>query len=457
MKKINLLSLFKTTLIQSILESRNTYDNLYQLYNLNYDTRDSVLDLIRLRHIKIFTGEVFASGNSIFGVLGNGITDATPVKIPTLIEIPNIGNQKIIQVSSGQFHTLFLTDYGLVYSCGRNSFGRLGIGKSKINIDRPTPIDMTNMGNQYVIKVDTGTEHSLFLTNEGQVYACGNYMFGRLGIGQNGKSVSTPTLVQFPWTNNTNNAGERIIDIAAGYTHSLFVTENGQVYSTGSNGNGQLGSVILNINNNMILTPMLINTLNIGTDPVIKVAASTYHSLFLTASGRVFSSGLSINGRLGNDRIDNYIQPIPTQINTTNIGDQPIVDIDCSINSSFFVTINGDVFACGNARYGKLGNDETYQFQEGLPIPVLFPWNNVNNPRQSDVKRQSIVLVSAAANHTLFLTDEGQVYASGRGDKGRLGDGISSGHSQSTPIAIDVNQRGVFQIAAGFYASFFLI
>ena len=83
------------------------------------------------------------------------------------------------------------------------------------------------------VKVVAGSSHSLHLTSDGRVYACGNNMYGQLGVGDN-NNLSTFTLV--PTTTTAP-----IISIVAGTFHSFLLTSDGRVYACGYNGSGQLG------------------------------------------------------------------------------------------------------------------------------------------------------------------------------------------------------------------------
>lgn len=40
---------------------------------------------------------------------------------------------KIKQISCGRYHTLFLTQEGEVYACGQHSLGQLGLGRLREN------------------------------------------------------------------------------------------------------------------------------------------------------------------------------------------------------------------------------------------------------------------------------------------------------------------------------------
>jgi alpha-tubulin suppressor-like RCC1 family protein len=75
---------------------------------------------------------------------------------------------------------------GNVFVCGDNSFRQLGIQHSdKLLSLKPVPNFF-----QKTLKVAAGNEHSLILTQEGEVYAAGNNINGNLGLGHNFSSDS---------------------------------------------------------------------------------------------------------------------------------------------------------------------------------------------------------------------------------------------------------------------------
>jgi alpha-tubulin suppressor-like RCC1 family protein len=82
-----------------------------------------------------------------------------------------------------------------------------------------------------ISQVSVGNNHSLVLTDTGQVYTFGNNGYGQLGLGK-GIYGNRPTLI--PRLNN-------ISQIASGDYHSFAVNMNGKVYGFGLNNKGQLG------------------------------------------------------------------------------------------------------------------------------------------------------------------------------------------------------------------------
>ena len=64
----------------------------------------------------------------------------------------------------------------MAFGCGSNSFGQLGLGKQVKNVSEFTPLKIT----EKVIKVSAGMRHSLFLLEDGTIRACGSGKKGQL-------------------------------------------------------------------------------------------------------------------------------------------------------------------------------------------------------------------------------------------------------------------------------------
>lgn len=86
-------------------------------------------------------------------------------------------------------------------------------------------------------------EHNIILTDSPQgfrtVYACGSHEFGQCGIGGRtgeGSAVSYPHTIGF-----FSGLDFPVIQVAAGYDHSMALSSDGKVYTWGSGVEGQLG------------------------------------------------------------------------------------------------------------------------------------------------------------------------------------------------------------------------
>lgn len=69
---------------------------------------------------------------------------------------------------------------GQVFSWGANSFGQLGLGKDVLS--QLTPTSMCSLTGVAVTQISAGGNHTLVLTLPGLVYCCGANKAGQLGV-----------------------------------------------------------------------------------------------------------------------------------------------------------------------------------------------------------------------------------------------------------------------------------
>ena len=87
----------------------------------------------------------------------------------------------IVRVAGGGGHTLLLDRAGAVYSSGWNSVGQLGLGHTQ-------PVSVFTKVDSFcdnIVEIAAGWDFSIFLTEHGEVFTCGNNSFGQLGSLQN--------------------------------------------------------------------------------------------------------------------------------------------------------------------------------------------------------------------------------------------------------------------------------
>lgn len=183
-------------------------------------------------------GDVYSWGWNDYGQLGLGNDDYAIS--PTLMEKCLFKNEKVLQIKAGIRHSIALTQDGNVYAWGCNHRGRLGLGKNyktEQQLDKPTLMMKSSFHNKEIIQIATGDAHSLALTKKGDVYAWGSNSNGQLGLGiDDNKTYDKPHFV-----NSKLFSGERVIKISAGARHSLALTETGKVFTWGDNEKGELG------------------------------------------------------------------------------------------------------------------------------------------------------------------------------------------------------------------------
>ena len=237
-------------------------------------------------------------------VTKSGVIKWSPHRFETLDGV------KIRDVSSGPVSYFFLaiTDEGKVYGCGFNQKGQLGMEDFQ-NRRNPTLIEALSGHN--IVAVATGRQHSLFLTDDGIVFSCGDNKSGECGIGLKKEFISTPTRIDY--------SGSPIIKIACGGEFSLILNEAGDVYSFGLPEYGQLG-----------------------------------HG----------SENKEIAGRKEVFHCEYSPKPVSTYIEkddgeTISHGQPGIVDIGCGVNHSCAIDDQQRLFTWGFGGFGRLGHSDT--------------------------------------------------------------------------------------------------
>ena len=383
------------------------------------------------------------------GQLGINSTEFERKLIKVRIQNNMFNNIKIIKISAGYRHSLFLTKEGQVYSCGWNSNGQLGFDSGRKQDDqditdgrewdwnyypyhiRPVLIqkyynsdsEAINYDRITIDKISAGSYHSLFLTREGRVYSCGENRYGQLGLNSTDLQKKTPRLI---------SGFSNVTKASAGHDHSLFLTSDGHVYSCGWNSLGNLGLG----NTDKQLTPTLIERYydsdyishTYDRITITKISAGDSHSLFLTRDGQVYSCGLNNDGQLGLGTSGNGNKELSPKLITTYYGNNGVttnyetIEIDKISTShyhSLFLTRDGQVYSCGQNDWGQLGLGTSGSGSE-KSSPTLIETYSTDS--ESD-NYSSIVItkISAGHYHNLFLTSNNQVFSCGYNDWGQLG------------------------------------
>jgi tRNA A-37 threonylcarbamoyl transferase component Bud32/ATP-dependent protease HslVU (ClpYQ) peptidase subunit len=210
--------------------------------------------------------------------------------------VKDLCNKNIIDLSYGFCHYIARTIDNKIYCWGNNFWRQSGNGRKDVNpVQESNPKLNELLSNLNITVVKCGANHSLALTQSGEVYAWGSNYWGQIGCGDN-FDKSIPIKVK-----NFNEI--KINMISCGGNHSIALTENGCIYSWGNNEDGQLG--IGNTKNSN--TPKQIEMKDIVID---KITCGAYHSLLLTNMGVIYAFGHNFFGQIGNGMQEHIETPI---------------------------------------------------------------------------------------------------------------------------------------------------
>ena len=350
---------------------------------------------------------------------GEGSMEASLESVPVPQLVQTLQGKDIIGISAGAFHSVAVTSDGELYAWGANDIGQLGIRNCSAQVDVPTRVEA--LDNVSVGASSCGFEHTIAIAEDGSAYAWGRADAGQLGIG-----FGPPQQVERPKP-ISKLKDKYIARASAGEAHTLFLDAVGGVYATGDGSSGALG---LNRNTGQeVPRPIL----RLWPLCVCQISAGDGHSAALTIGGAVFTWGRGKAGQLGHGKFENL--NIPTAVKA--LATTPISQISCGGDVTIAVSeSDGVVWSFGQGRWGATGLMQT----ESVCIPQ----------RMKGLEGKTVIQASAGGRHTLLLTADNQVLATGCNENGQCGEG-SVGQAITIPRFVSglPSQRSILFVAAG--------
>uniref|UniRef100_A0A6I8RUR2 HECT and RLD domain containing E3 ubiquitin protein ligase 3 n=1 Tax=Xenopus tropicalis TaxID=8364 RepID=A0A6I8RUR2_XENTR len=271
---------------------------------------------------------------------------------------------------------------------GHSTFGQLGNGHSfQGSVSDPCVCRFSLAA--CVKEVACGGKHTLFLLEDGQVYSCGWNGEGQLGHDHEGTDpVQVTTLTE-----------EHITHIACGQSHNLALSYQGQLYSWGSGNDGQLGHATVEHSSRI---PRIIKKLN--QQKIQQVSCGNDHCMALGDDGQLFTWGQNLHGQLG---LGNGFLSQSSPQRVKSLEGIPLAQVTAGGSHSFALSLSGAVFGWGNNSAGQLGlNDEKVR---ETPCHV------------KPLRTHKVIYISCGEEHTAILTKAGGLFTFGAGGSGQLG------------------------------------
>ncbi|KAF9438260.1 hypothetical protein BGZ76_008993 [Entomortierella beljakovae] len=257
---------------------------------------------------------LFGFGNSMYGQLGLGGSKDTLTQelagqsvpgfvfepSPTAVQLPD-PEENVTQVECGLDHTVLLTDRGNIYSMGWGADGQLGLGPESSS-DRSLPTLVERLSSKargkeigLVKKISSSTDFTLALLDNNQIWIWGNAEYGQCMVNKKIDRILEPMHIPHPIAES-----ETIVSVAAGGTFGLLLSDAGKVYTCG------YGALGLGREKTQILMPEQITSLS----NIRQIFASTDYAAAIDDRGELYTWGTcGETGRLGHGRFGHCFEP----------------------------------------------------------------------------------------------------------------------------------------------------
>jgi alpha-tubulin suppressor-like RCC1 family protein len=375
-------------------------------------------------------GTVWASGDNIYGQLGDGTTSErwTPVQVIDTSD-PTGYLTDVDGVSVEAINSAALKPDGTVWTWGYNGWGQLGDGTTA-NRSAPVKVKVSTDPVEHltgVVSIAAGY-HMAALKSDGTVWTWGRNTYGQLGDDTTDNS-STPV-----------KAGiSNVVDIAVGSHHTVALKSDGTVWAWGLNTEGELGDGTTTDRNKpvQVLDPQ--DPTGYLTD-VKAIYAGNYHTLALKSNGELRAWGWNGYGQLGDGTTDNGWAPVRVIVSSDPL--EYLTGV-VSVSAGRYYTVallsDGTVWAWGWNGYGQLGHDTAPDGYSAVPVQVMVSTNPVEY-------LTGVVSIAAGGDHAFALKSDGTILAWGGNSYGQFGTGKAP--ESLVPVQVD-GVTDVASIAAG--------
>lgn len=291
----------------------------------------------------------------------------------------------IKSIAAGDSHSVILTENGIVYTFGLNTYGQLGYDTP--GIFNNVPLKVTGIDN--VKEIYAGSSQTFAVKQDGSVWGWGCNEKGQLGITTT-TIVNTPALIK---------GIDNISSIACGESQTVALKKDGTVWAWGENKYGQLG----NGTGKDTATPVQV----VGLTDVINIASFGSHSVAVKKDGSVWVWGTNFYKELCSTET---IIKTPKKIDAVSNAKAASIG-QCHI----LILLNDGSVLCGgdnsDSQLGlKAGKDSVVEAGKlyALGYNTFRPQDQ--QAFSNDVKLGSI---SSYGSHNLAIDTEGKLYTWG--------------------------------------------
>ncbi|KAK7907044.1 hypothetical protein WMY93_015656 [Mugilogobius chulae] len=301
------------------------------------------------------------------------VLEPSPVALPLSSPLQT----RVLQVACGRAHSLVLTDQEGVFSLGNNAFGQCGrpIVEDEVYSDSHIIHKIQGISGT-VVQVACGQDHSLFLTDQGKVFSCGWGADGQTGLGHH-RTSSCPVEL------GGELAGVHVQRVSTYADCSLALSQDGELYGWGNSEYMQLAMVT---DSTQVNSPRRLPLTGCGR--VVQAECGGSQVAVLNDQGEVFVWGYGILGK-GPRLSESPVRSRSPLLCSDALSSTPRRRVQDQMWTHHFaaVTERGELFVWGKNVRGCLGIGKTDD--------QYFPWR-VTVPGQ-------VVDVACGVDHMVAL------------------------------------------------------
>lgn len=366
-------------------------------------------------------GDCFAFGFNEQGQLGLGHTLGEPS--PRLVMA--LEGRAVVNAQCGAWHSGALTDDGQLFLFGSGSFGKLGNGseadillplrENEFLVDKQSPI----------VSFSLGETHSACVLEDGRLFVWGSESRGHSSLFPEERKA--PGGIKFAQ-----------VHCSAGSQCTLAVErDTGRLFAWNAAHGGKDAALVLPVPRIAAASTEQVPRPLLGKFAVQQLSTGTGHVLLLTNNGLVYSFGTNDEGQCGMQRANALVpQPVKLDVRIATLacgfnhsllvtlaGDmlefgrnkfapqlvrcEDKVDLVATgENHSACITRDGQLLTWGQTSMGKLGLGPLDRSFVSTPTRVLFSTLDI-------FTHTRVGLVSCSRDHTLAVSDSGQLFGFG--------------------------------------------
>ena len=257
------------------------------------------------------TGELYTWGENSQGRLGHraasvNYTGASGQTLAWPWRVKALENVVVRSVALGARHTIILDRDGKLYACGAGERGRLGLGPEALQEVREEPVPIASLDGLVVTRIACGGGHSVAGAEDGRLFTWGANDKGQLGNGSL-EDCAVPNVAGMFGSNGG------IAALACGMAHTMALTGDGSLLACGDNRNGQLGAATAELQSAESSAIFQAVGIPDGCRPV-SVACGAAHTIVKARDSGAINSivvfGNCASGQLGTGQLSNCPAPV---------------------------------------------------------------------------------------------------------------------------------------------------